>query len=460
MQDHILHFVNVLRGAGIRISTGEVVDCVVGLERIDLVDKQQFKTLLRTTLVKRIDDLAEFDRLFGLFFKTLEAPEEALPSPLTESDHADVVQDVLDQANGLISPWLRQLLLQGLPALSASLMGMGDRAGLQGMQYPLQSALFAQRIRRELGMDGWPEEKAHLLSRLEEAGVPEPDREQLAREITERIEGTGEMIRDFVNRQAQALLRDGRTRDLPSNLMEKSFGALTPWEIKAMQQAVRELVKKIRDESSLRQRRMRRGRFDLKQTLRRSLRYGGVPIEIKMRRRKRSKGRIVVLCDVSSSVWNASRFMLHLLYSLQDQFDKVRSFVFVDEVGEVTSWFDRCEVNEAIDKALNNAGIAYNRYTDYGSVLQQFHEEFMDGVNRKTTVIVIGDGRNNFFYPGDQYLARIRDRARRLIWLNPESRSLWTYGDSMMHRYVKQCDDVRECRNLKQLTELVNELTL
>jgi len=431
-----------------------------GLEHIDLARRDQFKPLLQTTLIKRGEDLEEFERFFALCFQAFETPGEALSPPAEKEGLRDPIEEVFEQADGLFSPWFRQLLLQGLPALSAALAEMGQQAGLQEMQYPLQGALFVHRIQRAFGMDRWSEETAHLLSRLEAEGISALDRERLDQEISETIDRAAEMIRHYVNRQTQALMRRLRTRELPAELWERPFGALTSWEIQAMRQAVRELVKKIRDESSLRQRRKRRGRFDLKQTLRRSLRYGGLPMEVAFRKRRRSKGRIVALCDVSSSVWNASRFMLHLLYSLQDQFDKVRSFVFVDQVGEVTQWFERCDAGEAIEKALHNAGIPYNRYTDYGSVLEQFNEEYMDAVNRKTTFIVIGDGRNNFFYPGDQFLARIRDRARRLIWLNPESRSLWSYGDSMMHRYVKQCDDVRECRNLKQLTEFVNQLTL
>ena len=460
MQNHILHFINILRGSGIRVSTGEVVTCMKGLGHIELVRREQFKALLQTTLIKRGEDLEEFERLFDLCFQAFETPDEAMSPPAAKEGLTEPIEAVFEQANGLFSPWFRQLLLQGLPALSAVLPEMGRSAELQEMQYPLQGALFVQRIQRAFGMDRWSEETDHLLSRLEAEGVPTSDRERLDQEIAEGIDRAEEMIRNYVNRQTQALMRRLRSRELPGELWERPFGALTSWEIQAMRQAVRELVKKIRDESSLRQRRRRRGRFDLKQTLRRSLRYGGIPMEVVFRKRRKSKARIVALCDVSSSVWNASRFMLHLLYSLQDQFDKVRSFVFVDQVGEVTQWFERCDAGEAIEKALHNAGIPYNRYTDYGNVLEQFNEEYMDAVNRKTTFIVIGDGRNNYFYPGDQYLARIRDRARRLIWLNPESRSLWNYGDSMMHRYVKQCDEVRECRNLKQLTEFINRLTL
>jgi uncharacterized protein with von Willebrand factor type A (vWA) domain len=242
--------------------------------------------------------------------------------------------------------------------------------------------------------------------------------------------------------------------------MEKGFEMLTDWEIRAMRQVIRELVKKIRDVSSLRQRRKRVGRFDLKQTLRKSLRYGGIPMEVAFRKRKKSKGRIVALCDVSRSVWNASRFMLHLIYSLQDQFNKVRSFVFVDQLGEVTECFEHGDVNQAIETALHDADIPYNRYTDYGSVFKQFCEEQMDAVNRQTTFIVIGDGRNNYFNSGHEFLARIRARARRVIWLNPESRGSWVFGDSNMYCYSPHCDEVRECKNLKQLIEFVNMLTL
>jgi uncharacterized protein with von Willebrand factor type A (vWA) domain len=243
-------------------------------------------------------------------------------------------------------------------------------------------------------------------------------------------------------------------------LLQKAFGALTAHEIQAMRRVVQELAKKIRDEAALRERRARKGRLDIKRTLRKSLAYGGLPLEAVLKKRKRSKGRIVVLCDVSQSVWNASRFMLHLLYSLQDQFSKVRSFVFVDQLGEVTACFERYEVNTAVDKALREAGIPYHRYTDYGSVFREFCERHIEAVNRRTTLIVIGDGRNNFFLPGEEYLERIRARVRRVIWLNPESRGFWKVGDSMMHRYAKHCDEVRECRNLEQLTAFVNDLAL
>ena len=460
MQRSILEFANILRRNGIRISVDEVMNALTGVELIDLASKEQFKTVLKASWIKSAENIEEFNRLFDLFFGAFSVPEETLSDPLAEGDLKESVEAVLDQANGLFSPSFRQLILEGIAPLAAALAETAERAGLGDIRYPLQTSHFAHRIRRELGMDRWPAETEHLLSLLEQEGVSETERATLEAGISERTDALGQMIREYVGRQAQALIRKNDLQDLPKDIMDKGFGALSPWEIQAMREAIRELVKKIRDESALRQKRKQRGRFDLKHTLRRSLAYGGIPLEVAFRKRKRTKPRIVTLCDVSSSVWNASRFMLHLLYSLQDQFDKVRSFVFVDKLGEVTECFERYEVNEAVDAALNEADIPYNRYTDYGNVFQQFCEEYMDAVNRKTTFIVIGDGRNNFFAPGDLYLSRVRSRARRTIWLNPENRGFWRFGDSMMHRYSKQCDEVRECRNLKQLIEFINELTL
>ncbi len=460
MQEHVVQFVQLLRQAGLRVSTAEVVDALLAVERAGLSDKSVFRSALKATLVKRPEDLDDFDSLFDLYFSAFETPVESL-APVADLGRAsEILADVLAEADGAFSPWFRKLLLEGLPAFSALLLETGRKVGLAGMRYPLQARHFGQKMRREFGMDLWQEQTEHLLKLLEARSVPASDLAGLEQEIGERIRLLSEMIQDHADRQARALHRADRSRDMRQELLQKGFGALTAHEIQAMRRVVQELAKKIRDEAALRQRRSRRGRLDIKHTLRKSLAYGGLPLEMVLKKRKRSKGRIVVLCDVSQSVWNASRFMLHLLYSLQDQFGKVRSFVFVDQLGEVTACFERYEVNTAVDKALREAGIPYHRYTDYGSVFRQFCERHMEAVNRRTTFIVIGDGRNNFFLPGEEFLERIRARARRVIWLNPESRGFWKVGDSMMHRYAKHCDEVRECRNLEQLMAFVNELAL
>lgn len=460
MKAQLLRFVNLLRGAGLRITPEEVLDCALGMEHIGLSSKSRFRSLLESTLVKRAEDLETFGQLFDLFFAGMELPAETLSSPLPDLEEASSVTELLAQMDGALSPWLREMILNGLTAFPAALPEAAARAGLENIRFPMQIPQIVQKIRRQFGMEGWAQEMERLLSTLAAREVSAETRTSLEQGLLDRLGVLEEMIRAYTERNARAYLEGNKPREPPAELWDKGFGALSAWEIRSMQHAVQDLARKIRDEASLRQRRAKKGRFDLKHTLRRNLRYGGMPLEVAFRKRRKSKSRIVVLCDVSSSVWNASRFMLHLLYSLQDQFDKVRSFVFVDQLGEITGFFERLEVNEAVETALGNAGIPYNRYTDYGSVFKQFQEEHLDAVNRKTTFIVIGDGRNNFFHPGDDCLARIRSRSRRVIWLNPESRGFWKFGDSMMHRYGKHCDEVRECRNLKQLMDFVNRLTL
>ncbi len=461
MRRAILDFAKVLRANGIRISTDEVLCAFTGMDHIRLERREQFRALLKSSWIKRAEEIEEFDRLFDLFFGAPSASMEALLAPpVRRPDLLERIRKILDESNGLFSPEFRQLVLQGLGSAVAALPEAAQAAGLPRIRYPLQANHFAHRIRRRLGADRFEEQAEHLLDRLARDGVDEADLEELERELAARTETLYGLIREQTGRWAEASRKRQESRPVPRDLLTKGFGALSALEIEVMRKAVDELVKKIRDEVSLRRRRRRRGRFDLKQTLRRSMAYGGIPLEITLRQRKRSKARIAALCDVSRSVWNASRFMLHLLYSLQDQFDKVRSFVFVDQLGEVTPFFDRRDVNEAIETALNEAPIPYNRYTDYGNVFKQFQEEFAEAVNRKTTFIVIGDGRNNEFDPGARYLERIRSRARRMIWLNPEPRGFWNFGDSIMDLYGTYFDEVRECRNLKQLLAFVEDLAL
>jgi uncharacterized protein with von Willebrand factor type A (vWA) domain len=183
-------------------------------------------------------------------------------------------------------------------------------------------------------------------------------------------------------------------------------------------------------------------------------------VEIVFRKKPPRKARLVVLCDISGSVWSSARFMLHMLYSLQECFDRVRSFVFVAEVAEVTRLFDTHTVERAIDAVLTDAGIDYGASTDYGLTLRQFRSRHMDAVNKKTTVIVIGDGRSNYANAEGPILEEIRDRCRRLIWLNPETEQFWYTGDSEMRTYQAICNEVRPCRNLNQLSAFIKDLVL
>ena len=193
---------------------------------------------------------------------------------------------------------------------------------------------------------------------------------------------------------------------------------------------------------------------------RRADRYHGVPVEIMFKKRPPKKAKIVTLCDISSSVWSAARFMLNVLYSLHECFEKVNSFVFVSGVKEVTGIFDTNEPSVAIDKILGDLDFNYLVPTDYGETFRQFRMNHMDVLTKRTTLIIMGDARTNYLHPEDRILEEMRERCRRVIWLNPEPESSWNTGDSEMYSYRQHCHELRQCRNLNQLIDFIEELML
>jgi len=225
-----------------------------------------------------------------------------------------------------------------------------------------------------------------------------------------------------------------------------------------MKEAVAKLAQRLKNIVSIRRRHAKRGTFDLQDTLRKNLQYGGVPFKIQFDRRIRDKPQVIVLCDVSDSVRNVSRFMLQFVYSLQDLYSRVRSFIFVSEIGEITRLFEEQEINEAIEHSLTGGIINVFAHSDFGRAFRLFHRDYIAAVNNKTTVIILGDARNNYNLPHEWVLKEIRQRAKQLIWLNPENRLTWGFGDSEMDRYVPYCDIVEECRNLNQLYRVIDHL--
>jgi hypothetical protein len=314
-------------------------------------------------------------------------------------------------------------------------MGLADR--IRMLEEQLAEALAGRRD--ELGWEERRDLSEHFQDRLNAA-------RRLLGESREKLPAPEQRKRDF--------------RHLSDELGEVHFASLTPREVEAMREAIAQLVRRLKDRISRRAAARRRGVLDVKKTLRRAAAYEGVPMEVFRRRRPPRKAKIVTLCDVSGSVWSAARFMLNMLYSLQGCFAQVRSFIFVAGVQEVSEVFKQHAVNPAIDKILKEADIDYNAATDYGRTLREFRQQYLDILNRQTTLIVIGDGRCNYTHPEDGLLAEMRARCRRLIWLNPEAHQFWYTGDSEMRAFEAVCDEVRPCQNLNQLLAFITTLVL
>jgi uncharacterized protein with von Willebrand factor type A (vWA) domain len=460
MVNLVLKFVTSARAAGLRVSTSEVLDCLNQLKLIDILEEPQFAAVLRANFAKSRREQHHFDRLYQMFFHELRQDASITYSePLYEQlqnifealapdgEGNETFQAVLDYLNGDPLSYFEQVRQigsngddqnRGLGSnLGAAIRRLEIMLGLNAVEDALAQFLADHRdqmnweVRRDL--------KAHFKNRLESA------RRLLMQDRQAYVENTE---------------KNPSYRQRLDRLGEVHFASLTKKEVETMREVIEQLVRRLKDTISRRYARQNRGVLDIKRMLRRAASYQGIPLELFFRNRPLRKAKVVALCDVSGSVWSAVRFMLNMLYSLQECFTQVRSFVFVAGLDEVTNVFEDHEINLAIEKVLKEANIEYNAATDYGLTFRQFKKRYMDILNKKTTLIIIGDGRTNYANPEERILDEMRERSRRVIWLNPETQYFWYTGDSEMRTYMAYCDEVRPCQNLNQLLDFIESLVL
>jgi uncharacterized protein with von Willebrand factor type A (vWA) domain len=444
----------------VRISPSEALDALAAASEVGLVDRETFKTTLAATLIKEFRDRPTFDRLFDLYFLDLEALGQGLQQALGPADPR--VQDMLDRMlaeEGIELDDLTELLMRGGGSeIEMAIRASGQNAGLERLMYFLQVGFFSRRISDRFDWSSIEADVERLMRLLEARGLDPGQLARVRNYLELRLEAFKRMIRQHVERELERrAYRQGEklTREV---LSEKPLFALTADEIAQMKAVVARLARKIKDALALRQRQEQRGRIDTRRTTRRSLQYDGVPMEIFLKRRHREKPKLVTVCDVSDSVRNASRFMLQLVWSLQECFSRVRSYVFVSEIAEVTQAFNTYPVERAIEWALKGAPVDYHCRSDFGYAFSRFAKTELDALDRKTTILVLGDARNNYNDPQAWALRLIRERVKGIIWLNPEGQWGWGIGDSVMPLYAPACDFVRECRTIAQLGEVVDNL--
>ena len=461
MNERLLEFSNLLRRNGLRVSLAENMDTFRALSVVGLGDRETVRATLRASMVKRTIDIPTFEQLFTLFFSGLAdaiTQATAATSQALGLDDADF-QRLLEELERLLrergielSPLARALLGADGGRLERMLREAGERARIGDIQQGFQEGRFAHGVASELGLGALVREIERLKEQLQDGDA------RFAQYLERRLQDLNDMIKALVRGQLERQDVARRDHERLAALSDKSFFYLTEEEIRRMQEAVQKLAQRLRNVISIRRRRARRGKFDSSGTLRRNLQYGGVPFRIVWDRRKKEKPQVMVLCDVSDSVRNVSRFMLQFVYSLQDLYSKVRSFIFVSEVGEITRLFEEQDIHQAIETALRGDVINVYAHSDFGRAFKGFHRDYIAAVNKRTTVIVLGDARNNYNLPHDWVLKEIRQRAKQLIWLNPENRMTWGFGDSEMDHYGPHCTLVEECRNLGQLYRVIDRL--
>ena len=459
--DRHVSFVGALRAVGLPVSMAESLDAGQAVNTIDLLDREQLRAAYAACVVKRAAHRAAFDRLFDLWWPPAsgdghqyDGDGDGEADELEEIDPAD-----LDALRNALRDQLRDVLLSGddeaLRRLAREAVnGLGRADGQPGRQ-----SWFTYRVLRALN----PET---LMASLLEAVLQGQDRgglaERVARQmLTERIKQFEEMVESEVRRRlAEDRGAEAIAKTAVKPLVEQvEFLRASRDDLAQLRRQVHPIARRLATRLTAKRRLGRRGRLDVRRTVRASLSSGGVPLTTIFKPHKPHKPELVVLCDVSGSVAAFAHFTILLAFALREQFAKVRIFAFVDTADEVTDMFDRGgDVVDALARMSSEADVVwYDGHSDYGHSFEVFAQKWPDAVTPKTSLLVLGDARTNYRAPALPALRSMVRQARHAFWLNPEPRQYWASGDSAAATYAEVMPMI-ECRNVAQLQEFVEGL--
>ena len=475
MLDLLNGFVAELRAAGLPVSLTENLDAMEAIRHIPLEDREAFKYALAATLVKSNAHWRAFETVFEVYF-ALRGPEYKVGE---DGDLSELMDQIWQEGqegqqgqqgqggsmDGLTPEELAQMLYKALMEGDRAVLAALARAAVKryaGMEpgRPVGGTYYLYRTLRNLDLDGMLE---RLMEEAKSSGDQTALEERLLKDEYEariaqlRQEVEAEIRRRLVaDRGAQAMAKTLR-KPLPEDV---DFMHASREELTALRKALQPLTRKLAVRLARKRRHGRKGPLDFRSTVRHSLSYGGVPAEPKFKFPRPAKPEIIVLADISGSVAAFARFTLHLVYAISNQFSKVRAWVFIDGIDEVTSYFEGVEdITDAVHRVNTEADVIWvDGHSDYGHAFEAFWKDHARDISPKTTVILLGDARNNYHAANAWVVQEIRKKARHVYWLNPEPKSYWDTGDSIVGEYGTHCDGVWECRNLRQLERFVDVL--
>jgi uncharacterized protein with von Willebrand factor type A (vWA) domain len=478
MVDVLSGFIGELRAAGLPISLTENLDAMQAISHIPLEDREAFKYALAATLVKNNAHWKAFETVFEVYFSLRggrwRMADSDVDTGTTELDRllAELLdQPVTDNERGgmeaLTAEQLAELVFRALVAGDQALLAALARQAVSryaGMETgrPVGGSYYLYRTLRQLDLDTMAERMLDAVRETTPGGLTALAERLAAEEFDARIQRLRQEIESEIRRRlvadrgAQAMAKTLR-KPLPEDV---DFMHATREELASLRRAIYPLTRRLAVRLARKRRHGRKGALDFRNTVRHSLSYGGVPAEPKFRYPRPAKPEIMVIADISGSVAAFARFTLQLVYAISTQFSKVRSFVFIDGIDEVTRFFEGIEdVGEAVHRVNTEADVIWvDGHSDYGHAFETFWSRWGKEVSPKTSIILLGDARNNYHAPQAWVVHEMRNKARHVYWLNPEPRSYWDTGDSIVSQYGVFCDGVYECRNLRQLERFVEQL--
>ncbi len=450
----VLDFVAALRRAGVSATQSEAIDAVRTIEHLDLLDRPQLREALAATCISTQTHRRAFDDLFELYFPARHADLDDTPDVTDgpegegQGDPDEYLRDLIDRFMAGGDESIRQYAREAVDRFGRV---EGRDGGVSYFQYKVFRAVDLAQILRDL-----------LARKVEEGAEPSAFEERLWRdEFEARLRTFQQEVEAEIRRRAAAQRGVDQVADRMTRppVEELDFFHLSAEDQAQLRTQVRPLARKLATRVAVKRRHGKDGRLDVRRTVRRSLSTGGVPFDPTFKPRRPHKPELFVICDVSGSVASFARFTLMLVHTLQEQFSKVRSFAFIDTLDEVTALFDQGDATEAIKRMMVEAELVWlDGHSDYGHSLEKFSADHARDVTPRSTVIILGDARNNYRQANAWVLQDLAKRARHLYWLNPEPIQFWDTGDSIAASYARYCTDMVEVRNLKQLARFVERI--
>lgn len=429
-------FIRALRSADVRVSTGEAIDAANAVKLMGYADRTRLADTLRCVLAKSPAEKAAHNRLFDLYFS--RAPLPASDDQQTDDNGNDGAGDLMD----LIESGDETQIAMALEAA-------GEEAGVADIRFSTQVPYFAQQMMKAMGVERLESE---MMDAFREKT---PEGEARAQEL---IDGRADMFARARSHAQQAFetFGAGATQQFREDVLsEKKITQLDRRDLDRMRALVEKMAKRLAAKHSRRKRKKNRGQLDVRKTLRANAGFDGVPFDLAWKQKKKDRPKIVAICDVSGSVAQVVRFFLLLLYSLHDAVPDLSAYAFSGRLKNVGDILEREDFAAAMDRIINEIGFSS---TDYGQSLSDLKVDHWSEIDRRATVIVLGDGRSNHGDPRIDLFSELKARAKRVLWLSPEAKSLWGTGDSELLRYQPHCDKMVHVTTIKDLEHIIDEV--
>ena len=436
-------FVRALRKADIRVSPAETLDAFSVLKQIGIADRSFLKDALSLVLAKTLNEKKLFADAFERFFNQLgfrEPPKQSMVDSKKEQSLPDSLPTEIGEP---LANAVKELIRGNREPLTDALQRIANDLNIQDIRTLREKQGFALAIGERMG-----------LPRLNQYLLEDPDAQSndLLRYIYQYMR---RQVKDFVDRQYALHVDPTSKRSVLEAALKNSLNYLPPEYYEEVHRVVEKLAERLKQSYRKRNRRSQRGMLEFRRTMRDNMGNDGNIVTLRWRKVKREKSTVYVICDVSNSMAAIARFLLLFLYELVDVLPQVRAFAFSGQLGEVTSVLQSRSTEAAIEETLFDWG---KGNTDYGRAIRDFRALCGKDLDRRSTIVVLGDGRSNFYEAELPHFAELSRRVKRVFWLNPEARSQWREGDSEMYRYAPYCNDILLCNQLQHIERFADRL--